>query len=92
MIKVLVETTNGEEIEYTNGAHLFLMHYKVTYLLKGNSILVKQPKGGVVVLSDGDEVTKDPLIALQKIAGKYNAVINLYAHGLTIEFLPESPL
>lgn len=95
MIKVLIETCLGrdnEEIEYTNDAHQFLLHHNVPYRLMGDFIIVEQPKGGVVVLTDGDEVTKDSLIALQTIAGKYNAVISLYAHGLTIEFLPERPL
>ena len=91
MLKVLIETCHGEEIEYTNGAHQFLMHYEVTYLLKGDMILVKQPKGGVVIQTDAQEVMYNSLLELQAIAGKYNAVINVYAHGLTIEFLPELP-
>lgn len=94
MIKVLIETCHGvgcTDVEYTKGADQFMRDYKVPYQDFGDFLSIEQPKGGVVVLTDGDEVTKDSLIALQTIAGKYNAVISLYAHGLTIEFLPELP-
>lgn len=92
MLKVLIETCRGvdnESIEYTNGAHQFLMHYNVPYLMKGDFIIVKQPKDGVVVQTNSESVLKDSLLALQEIAAKYCAVISVYGKGLTIEFLPE---
>lgn len=91
MIKLLIETCHGvgcTDVEYTKGAVQFMRDYKVPYRDFGDFLSIEQPKGGVLVR---DEVPKDSLIALQEIAGKYNAVISLYAHGLTIEFLPELP-
>lgn len=93
MLKVLIETCHGrdtEEIEYTNGAHQFLLHYEVPYRLMGDYIIVFQPKDGIVIQTDAQEVQKDSLLELQSIAAKYGAVISVYGKGLTIEFLPEN--
>lgn len=94
MIKVLIETCHGvgcTDVEYTKGADQFMRDYSVPYTDFGDFLSIEQPKGGVVIQSDGDEVLQNTFTVLQEIAGKYNAVINVYAHGLTIEFLPELP-
>lgn len=92
MIKVLIETCHGvgvTDVEYTLGAEQFMKDYNVPYKNLGDFLSIEQPKGGVVIQTDSDVVLQDSLTALQEVSGKYNAVISLYAHGLTIEFLPE---
>lgn len=80
-VQVVTYGKNGE-VEYTNGAHQFFMHHPdVTYLMKGDFMLVKTKPEGV-------EVQANTLEELQDLAVKYNAVLCInFDRTIDIEFV-----
>lgn len=68
-------------IDYTNGAHQFLLQHKVQYRTKYDSLIVDQPMDGITVEAE----TIQDLIDL---AEKYDATISITSYGcFEIEFI-----
>lgn len=78
---VTVNANGDTLIEYTNGAHQFLLKHNVTYRTQYDSLLVVQPLDGITI----DVDTIQDLIDL---AEQYDAAITITPIGIfEIEFI-----
>ena len=78
-MKVQIFLCSANSIEYSNGAHMFLLEHGVQYLLKGDFILVTVPE-------DGIEVQASTLEELQELALKYNLQVTLDGTSVELDF------
>lgn len=80
-IDSIVNTEGSYLIEYTNGAHQFMLHHNVPYLLQYDCIRVAHKYSTI-------QIQADTIGELQELAKKYSAAVTFEPDGsVSIEFL-----
>jgi hypothetical protein len=68
-------------IDYTNGAHQFLLKHNVQYLIQYDALIVVQPEYGI-------EIEAETLEELFALAEEYNATFTILPDGIIeLEFI-----